>query len=138
MKCAVKQGQRQNQIGAVGNPKGFQDHCESSVEESGFKSSDFGCASFCLPDLWGASSLCRVLFSSAITRPFLASQIPSKMKGIVAPERKIRGSQRSWFKTCVSCMVLVTLAITSPSDPKETVPMETRRKIESEFPRCGT
>src|SRR5882724_4586833 len=82
MKCAVKQGQQKNQIGAVGNPRGFQDHCEASVEESGFKPSDFGCVSFCLPDLWGASSLCRVLFSSAITRPFFASQIPSKMKGI--------------------------------------------------------
>src|SRR5882724_4828764 len=82
MNCAVKHGERQNQIGAVRNPRGFPDYCESSVEESGFKSSDFGCASFCLPDLWGASNLCRVLFSSAITRPFLASQIPSKMKGI--------------------------------------------------------
>jgi len=43
------------------------------------------------------------------------------VNGIVAPERKSTEAKKL-MRTCVSCMVLVTLAITRPSEPKEMMP----------------
>jgi len=54
------------------------------------------------------------------------------------PERKIRGSQMSWLMTCVSCMVLVTLATTRPIDAKDTVPIVIRRNAETRSPKWVT